>query len=462
MKVPAILAIVVLLIIAALPWGMQSMFSPLQSPALIETPTAYAPTEAAYLTREAVQPTSFLITLPPLETATLAGQSQALRVAYVAAQDATATATIPLPVARNPTSTPMAIRVELTESEAIDRAQSDFPELRNPNIDITEEEVRITGLVGGTGPIGQGITIVGALRLDFEEMKIVIDVTYVELNGRDITAEENGQQAARAANNWLRSLQVGQEVLTMQVQDGVVLYDALQYQGANIPTQSPTPDPMTQTAIFLTGTPTSQFFIRPDETSTPIPTIAATEVAALQVPETPIPLPEVIVIGPVVGIPGATATTPSNVTNPTATIQPPVARTPTQSPQPTQSPAEPAVIDDSELGVISALGPLTNVSIEFVEDGLVVTGTLRTRNPIIPGASPSTDVRMEVGLTAQDGRLVPSIDRMFIGGQEVPTDTLGGALGQALGLFLNGLAGNDRVDGFALDEGLLSLNPPTP
>jgi len=442
MKLRSVISILILLLIAAVPWAIDAAFTPLQPSELAQTPTYYAPTEAAYLTREAVpSTTTFSIigadgSLTPM--ATIPDSSPKI-VAQGAATNTlpapstialSATATIPLPVARQPTQTPIAIRVDLTEARALELMNSDFPELRDPSITISPDEIRLNGTVGPAGPFGQGLTIAGMVRL--EANKLVMDVSYVELNGRDVTNEDTGQRAAQAANLWLQSIQVGQQVQSYTVIEGAVIYDALQSQ-----------EPVLPTPVGQVGDATEEpFLILPEDTPT------------LLQPANDIPLPQTTALGgSLFGTLGTPAPTTDGVPIPQA-----VEVTATYGADVTVEPAPEQQFTGEDFTGMS-LGPLGNVRVSFIEDGIVVTGQISSDSSVIlPGLSTGGEIGITAHLETRNGHLVAVPERITINGQSTAIPGFAEQLTTALNTWLANLT-DGTVNGFALTDGTLTINP---
>lgn len=428
--------IVAVLLISFLPWIINSLFSPLQPPELVQTPTQYAPTEAAYLTRQAesnLEVTSEFFTLEPEVMLQRIGYFQ--EVTDVEPETATPTPTVPLPQARSVTATPAPIHVEMTEEEARTHAEQDFPDLRSPSVEIMPDSVTITGLVGGSGAVGQGITIRGTLRL--EAGKIVFDATYVELNGQEITQDEIGLRAARAVNHWLRTLLVGQEIVALEAQDGLIIYEGLQFQSVSIPTPVVTVDPAQATQAALTGVPTPEdFSILPLETPTP---------SGAFEPDSNVPLPLVIEIDSQITLVALGTQSPD--------VTPPVEETVAVA-----APGGALALTDTSIAD-GILGTLTNATVQFIPQHMTIIGTLPELPSIIPGTLPDNQVTIEVALQAHDGRLHGVIEHMAIEGlgglPMAMVDGLEEAINGWLATQTNGL----QVEQFLLEPGVLRINP---
>lgn len=430
----AALILIGILIIAAVPWVINFAYSPLRPSDLVLTPSQYAPTEAAYMTRQAVEESSATSVLTILDSPTPAGDASLRLVAYQATEAvtpteaATATATIPIPKARSITATPAMTHVELTQAEAQRHAEADFPDLRNPVIEITPDQVSISGLVGGSGPIGQGITIEGKLRV--AEGKIGLDVSYVELNGKDITSSEIGLRAGRAVNSWLRSLQLGQEVQAMTVGDGVVTYDALQFQNHILPTPFGTPPP--SPAPDLTGTPgNNDLFILPTESdSGPLTaTIPIPKVTEIHSQITLVPL-------------GSATASPSGGILTT-----------------TPGTARKMEVHDDNIPTGATIDGIQDATVKFTPDGLLITGKIAGISSVFSNANALTDVEILAQLKTQGHQLRVVIQHVSISGVSIDQSDLIGMLESSINTWLSEQFSGVPVDNFELDTGVLRINP---
>lgn len=444
MKARSALTIAILLLIAVLPWAIGVTFSPLQPPELAQTPTYYAPTEAAYLTREAIpSTTTFSIigpdgSLTPMATVfesspkVIAQEAATITLTASHAVAATVTPTILLPIVSQPTRTPIAIRVELTETRALELLDSDFPDLRDPSIEISPDEVWLSGTVGPTGPMGQELNITGTIKL--EANKLVMDVNYVALNGQDITSEDLGQQAARAVNLWLQSIQVGQQVQSYEVVEGAVIYDALQSQEPVLPTPIGQEAGATSTPLLIIPDPTPMTVTLQPASNVPLP--QATSLGGTQfgtpgtaLPTTEgIPIPEAIEVTPTLGTDVAVEATPQE-----------------------------QFTDEDFSGM--SLGPLNNVRVSFGEDGMVIVGQIAPgSNAAFPGLGIGGEVVITANLEVRDNHLVVAPVRTTINGRSTVIPGFDQVLTTAINRWLAGLS-EGTVETFLMTDGNLTINP---
>lgn len=368
--------------IGVLPWGIEYLFEPLRPPALVETPLAYQPTEAAFATREAeieraatssftilpleddgfpatATPTQGRIAVPEQIFGTVAQDAPIFRCPYPSDQTdalwpagqpflvhgwnidlddtvyllikddptrpqvwiqlgpdvtlsfedyrltfgrasgcrtwasdpstpATAsatdadmtpsepTATIPLPAIRTATPLPpQQVRIEVTEEEATEQLAEESPDIKEPTVYFTPDEVRITGEVEISTPIGGidgDLEIKGTLAL--EEGKLTFHTTSLTARGRDYTDKEESEDVEYLVNAWLSELMVRRFGQSFELQDGLLIINAIEYQESTLPTPWPEETP---------AEPESD---TPDSSPTPIPLPAARSVTMTPGPGT--------------------------------------------------------------------------------------------------------------------------------------------------------------------------------
>ncbi|MAS33633.1 MAG: hypothetical protein CL610_06490 [Anaerolineaceae bacterium] len=201
--------------------------------------------------------------------------------------DAAAAATIPLPrIASATPPPPIAVRLEITEQDAIQQVQDSVPELRDPQIEISPEGLQIHGYIDLPGPLGttlQGDVAITA-ELVQQDSDLRVNITSVTVAGQDLTGTEDGQQVENTINNWFNRLFIRRDLQGFELQDGLLLIDVLERQYSEFPEpaeQTEEADLSTATAvespiatitlIVSTTTPTDPPSPLPMWTQTPSP-----------------------------------------------------------------------------------------------------------------------------------------------------------------------------------------------
>lgn len=231
-----------------------------------------------------------------LETPTIACRTYTTRATSITELPATVevatngsasiTATLPLPQILSATPPPpVPVHLEITEEDAIQQVQDSVPELHNPQIEITPQNLDIQGYIDLPGPLGT--TIKGDLIINAdivqEDTDLRVVVRSVTVAGRDITNTEDGQRVESTINNWVRELLVRRDVQSFEMLDGLLIIEVLERQFSIFPelpeiteqseypidiiapTETPTPSPtLTPTLIITTAT------MAPEPTQLPI------------------------------------------------------------------------------------------------------------------------------------------------------------------------------------------------
>ncbi len=168
----------------------------------------------------------------------------------------------------------------VTEADAQAQLTRDVPELREPTIDITSDNIVITGIIDLQLPLGArlagDVTIIGALVQDGTALRF--EVESVVAAGRDVTNDEEGQQVENAVNQWLVQLLIARDVISFTQTDDTLTVGTLRYFSArptlnasDVPTITPQVGTVvpTRPLTVVTATPINT-------TATPLPIRNAT------------------------------------------------------------------------------------------------------------------------------------------------------------------------------------------
>lgn len=312
------------------------------------------------------------------------------------------TPTIPLPEILTATPPPpQPIQIELTEEEATEQVKEDIPELKEPSVRFTPDEIRITGKVEAStiiGSIDGDVEIKGTLEL--RDGKLYLHATSVTARGRDYTDDEEGQQAESTVNIWLARLMIRREAESFELRDGSLSIHAVEYQESVFPTLVPTD-------------------------STPIPGTDTTPVESeMSGTPTAIPLPDA---RPITATPQTSI--PFEVTDSEATIE-----------------------------AIKNLTTIANPTISFTSSGVVIVGQFTS--PVdIPGQNPFGTVSLSGGLSLESGQLQMDFQEITFNGADITQPTVRSSLEIAVNTWLPSLQRDKPITDFSLDEGLLTLFP---
>lgn len=313
------------------------------------------------------------------------------------------TPTIPLPVIKTATPLPPeAIQIELTNEDATNQVEQEIPELKNPSVYFSPDEVRITGTVEASTPLGSidgNLEITGTLEL--RDGKLHFQATSVTARGRDYTDDSEGRDAESAVNAWLAKLMIRRDAESFELLDGMLVINAVEYQESALPTLAPTP---ISTAVNN----------------------AEGETAESQAEMTPtaVPLPEAQPI--------------------------------TATPQPARS----REITDGQatLDAVNNLSAIVNPSIQFTSSGVVIVGEF-TSPVAIPGQNAMGTVNLSGGLAVENGRLQMRMRNMTFNGVDITHPVIQETLGTAVNGWLPGLHQGMAITDFTLSDGTLTLLP---
>jgi hypothetical protein len=337
----------------------------------------------------------------------------------------------PIPVAITATPEPLVpAQLLLTNEDAQLQLTEIVPELRNPVVVISEENITITGDVDI--PLRLGLHLTGALNLvsvleivENEEgvQKLYMDVTSVTVSGRDYTGKDEETDIELAMNNWFTNLLRGREVVQFVQSENSLVIDVMQpadYPEATAeateaidsgPTATPTVTPTLIIRTLDAGTQTSR-------TPLPVRTVATSE-------RTPLPLRTI---------------------DPNATLTP----VPTGDGVGSDEPRFVSSRDATNHASVNIDG-ITAPYIAFTDSGMSVQGFFG--NPGLP-------FELDGILQTANGQVQFVPQTLDVNNISVPianfpllTDAINGWLPIAFG---------DNVESFSLEDGGLLLNPTQP
>lgn len=313
------------------------------------------------------------------------------------------TATIPLPMIRTATPLPpQQVRIEVTEEEATEQLAEESPDIKEPTVYFTPDEVRITGEVEISTPIGGidgDLEIKGTLAL--EEGKLYFHTTSLTARGRDYTDKEESDDVEYLVNAWLAELMVRRSGQSFELRDGLLIIDAFEYQESALPTP------------------------RPELTPTAIDDVEGQEPLASDSSLTPIPLPAARSVTVTPG-PGTTRA----ITNEQATIR-----------------------SRTDLPVLS------DPRIEFSTSGVTVIGEIAM--PLaIPGLDASGGMVEFTGeLGVEDGQLKFAMQDFALEGAEIVLPEVKQIFETAVSEWVPNLQDGMSISDFILGDGTITLFP---
>lgn len=197
--------------------------------------------------------------------------------ATAAVSDGTlSTPTIPPPrIASATPPPPEQVRLEITEQDAIQQVQESVPELSDPQIEFSPDNLQIRGNIDLPGPLGTTIQgnmdIIADLVQEDVDLRVVL--RSVTVAGRDITNTPDGRQVENTINHWLDSLLIRRDLQTFEMLDGVLILEVLERQFSEFVAPQPTEEE-TSTPTPTLGEPTltpTLIFRSLFETMTPLP-----------------------------------------------------------------------------------------------------------------------------------------------------------------------------------------------
>jgi len=324
------------------------------------------------------------------------------------------TPTIPLPIIRTATpEPPTAIRLELDDAEATRQLAEEVPDIKDPSVHFTPGEVQITGEVEISTPIGGidgDLEIRGTLEL--VEGKLYFHTSSLIARGRDYTDKEEAETVEHLMDAWLAKLLVRRMAQSVDVQEGLLVVEAMEYHDSVLPTPRPTTSP----------TPAASA-----ETALPVPTGAATE-------STPAPWPD--------GVPTA--------------IPLPAA----YSVSVTHLPGGGRAITSQQATYSSRAGmpTITDSRVEFSTSGVTVTGQFAL--PVtLPGQPSYGTVYVTGGLGVRDGQLHFTMRDVAFEGETMGLPIVRQTLESAVNTWLPSLQAGTSITDFILGDGTITLFP---